>query len=1043
MRKTLLILIIWGLFLLCGRRASAQLLPDDYDSIFPVGCGSSSSPNVGGCTNFSTALYTFLASERGGEESEYGWANFVVLPSTYGSPSFTYTVPDNDCLGSTAAGLTHTPPACYAYNANVRATETGAITYPDNSTCWVGMDQFRTGLAGAPPNFSRVAGEHYLLDCIDANQPAMTPSSQLLMKVTTSGGAITLVQDLRTVGSGITPSCPNGVCLVTAFGAQPAKPYNHGTTTASSATFTDTTDAPFVSSDVGKEIVIFGAKAAPDWVSGTPYTRHTILQPVSNNAGKFLVYNGVAGTSGGSPPTWSQSERGFTVEDSATATNETLVASASGTQFVFRGKLANGGAVPSTVTIKVNGTTVATDDGTGILTDSASGTYQVLSDSRIGYSSATENPAYYIHFLPAKAPTAAQPITATYHYGPSWVTFKDTGLPLVTTITAVNSASSVTLNTTADIAISGSAVFAYEKDPTSSIQAAFDAATANQGTTVLTRGGVVDFGRGLYLTSAALALNSQGIEIRGTGWGPWNNGNGTAGGTTIMCVSCSGTSVITVSKTWRLYLHDLRLEGLQGVPPNYLLQLIGLNTQINSISRVMFGAERDFGEPNYYASTVSELGYTFGSPAGNDNHNHLQSNRFGGLAEEYEIDILNTQANDSLSNNDQFTGWFCDRNTACESGAVHMTNSYWQFNSPLFAGLGGDGWFSTSSTVGDRIELLNATAQNTGRILTCHNASSAQVDLDFHILAMDISNANTPADARIVDCSSGPQTVRITGNRFLLGPGSPAWTGAIWNFDIGAAVYGEFLVDGFTGPYNVSELNVTPTTQTGGTVVTHICTMPDAGSKVDAICFNQTFVKNDTLNFHGFETTGQLTGWGGLKTIQLGTPVASTCTVVGAGGSTCKYEWTACQGPDCFAETGVSSAITCSSSASPPTDNFVKVSPLKGAPAYHLYRNDCAGGSTYNQVPTPFTNNTIPVAAMGTGAVFGYDDTNYGALGGTPPASNRTGVLIYGKPTVALGGGAAPTLGTIGGSGPATAGQNAWMEMRDSAGAAFWVPIWK
>lgn len=44
---------------------------------------------------------------------------------------------------------------------------------------------------------------------------------------------------------------------------------------------------------------------------------------------------------------------------------------------------------------------------------------------------------------------------------------------------------------------------------------------------------------------------------------------------------------------------------------------------------------------------------------------------------------------------------------------------------------------------------------------------------------------------------------------------------------------------------------------------------------------------------------------------------------------------------------------------------------------------------------------------------------------------------------VALGGGATPTLGTIGGSGPATAAQNTWLKMLDSTGAAFWVPAWK
>jgi hypothetical protein len=43
----------------------------------------------------------------------------------------------------------------------------------------------------------------------------------------------------------------------------------------------------------------------------------------------------------------------------------------------------------------------------------------------------------------------------------------------------------------------------------------------------------------------------------------------------------------------------------------------------------------------------------------------------------------------------------------------------------------------------------------------------------------------------------------------------------------------------------------------------------------------------------------------------------------------------------------------------------------------------------------------------------------------------------------ALGGGVAPTLGTIGGTGPATAAQNSWVRFTDSTGANFWVPAWK
>lgn len=51
--------------------------------------------------------------------------------------------------------------------------------------------------------------------------------------------------------------------------------------------------------------------------------------------------------------------------------------------------------------------------------------------------------------------------------------------------------------------------------------------------------------------------------------------------------------------------------------------------------------------------------------------------------------------------------------------------------------------------------------------------------------------------------------------------------------------------------------------------------------------------------------------------------------------------------------------------------------------------------------------------------------------------------IQWGKALVSLGGGAAPTLGTIGGSGPASAAQNSWMQVKDSAGNSFWVPAWK
>lgn len=51
--------------------------------------------------------------------------------------------------------------------------------------------------------------------------------------------------------------------------------------------------------------------------------------------------------------------------------------------------------------------------------------------------------------------------------------------------------------------------------------------------------------------------------------------------------------------------------------------------------------------------------------------------------------------------------------------------------------------------------------------------------------------------------------------------------------------------------------------------------------------------------------------------------------------------------------------------------------------------------------------------------------------------------IQWGVPLVALGPGAAATLGTIGGSGPVSAAQSKWMEVVDSTGETFWVPGWK
>lgn len=50
--------------------------------------------------------------------------------------------------------------------------------------------------------------------------------------------------------------------------------------------------------------------------------------------------------------------------------------------------------------------------------------------------------------------------------------------------------------------------------------------------------------------------------------------------------------------------------------------------------------------------------------------------------------------------------------------------------------------------------------------------------------------------------------------------------------------------------------------------------------------------------------------------------------------------------------------------------------------------------------------------------------------------------IMWGTATVALGGGAAPTLGTIGGGGPAVAAQNEWMKVITAAGNTRWIALW-
>jgi hypothetical protein len=102
------------------------------------------------------------------------------------------------------------------------------------------------------------------------------------------------------------------------------------------------------------------------------------------------------------------------------------------------------------------------------------------------------------------------------------------------------------------------------------------------------------------------------------------------------------------------------------------------------------------------------------------------------------------------------------------------------------------------------------------------------------------------------------------------------------------------------------------------------------------------------------------------------------------------------------------------------------------------------------------------VIVLGNNADTGFTRLNFGGTSSSFPALTRNAAVLETKladnsayashaallfqtmtALIALGGGAAPTLGTIGGSGPATAAQNTWLKMTDSTGAACYVPVWK
>jgi hypothetical protein len=108
----------------------------------------------------------------------------------------------------------------------------------------------------------------------------------------------------------------------------------------------------------------------------------------------------------------------------------------------------------------------------------------------------------------------------------------------------------------------------------------------------------------------------------------------------------------------------------------------------------------------------------------------------------------------------------------------------------------------------------------------------------------------------------------------------------------------------------------------------------------------------------------------------------------------------------------------------------------KGAGS-HIFYTGAGAAAQFQILHTASANVFITVA--GSNGANATIDVSSGAL----RFSAGTSDILWGKPNVALGGGAAPTLGTIGGSGPAAAAQRNWLRFLESDGTASFIPVWR
>lgn len=131
--------------------------------------------------SFNSDLQTFLAGEDADRYDSLAGSGHVVSGGLHG----------------TGAGLVGSPSSLTAYPGGYYITETGTITYPDDTTyIYVICHKDQTTSLGG--NWTRVSGTYYAYDSsTGASRPSLPADSLWLMDVTTASGAISAVTDRR------------------------------------------------------------------------------------------------------------------------------------------------------------------------------------------------------------------------------------------------------------------------------------------------------------------------------------------------------------------------------------------------------------------------------------------------------------------------------------------------------------------------------------------------------------------------------------------------------------------------------------------------------------------------------------------------------------------------------------------------------------------------------------------------------------------------------------------------------------------------------